>query len=357
VQNCAPFCFVKRGLQNASDIVAEATMLKLASQFDIDSNFAPKQAHARATPLPIWHEMRLINWHAEKGGLLGGMAMAEKNENANNASYFVGGALIIAAILVSAALWAGMDGLQKSISSMSLVVPASAASGNSGAASANGANAGAAAAAPSNGAAAAGAGNQAAVQAGDWSFTATDPAVGPANAAITVTEFADYQCPYCGIAFGSSIGGAQMDSLRGTATKLATNYAATGKIRFIYHTMGFLGQGSIDAANAALCARAIGGDSAYFQMRDKLCQMQGSENSGAFSKTNLKLYASQIGFNTAAMASCIDNGTYNSQVSQSNSQALAAGVQSTPTFAVNNVVAQDPTYAALSAQIDSLLKN
>ena len=120
--------------------------------------------------------------------------------------------------------------------------------------------------------------------------------------------------------------------------------------------MAFLGQESIDAANAALCARSLGGDTAYFQMHDKLFQVQGSENSGVYSKANLKNYASQIGFNTAAMAGCIDNGTYNAQVTQSNDQASAVGVHGTPTFAVNGVVAQDPTYAALSAQIDALLK-
>lgn len=282
------------------------------------------------------------------------MDMANEHGNANNASYFVGGALILAAILVSAALWAGMGGLQKSISNMQLVVPASATTGNSGAAAAGNGAAAANGGTAGNGAAAAG--NGAAAQAGDWSFTSTDPSIGPANAAITVTEFADYQCPYCAIAYGNNIGGTQVDALRGTATKLAVNYANTGKIRFVYHPMAFVGQESIDAANAALCARAIGGDSAYFQMHDKLFQMQGSENSGVFSKSNLKNYASQIGFNTAAMASCIDNGTYNAQVTQSNNQASAVGIQSTPTFAVNNVVAQDPTYAALSAQIDALLK-
>ncbi len=275
--------------------------------------------------------------------------MAENNDTISNGSYVLGGALIIAAILISAAVWTGASGLQKSIAGLKLVVP-SAATGGSGAA--NGAAAGNGA-----GAAAGGAGAGAAAQAGDWSFAAADPSIGPAGAKITVTEFADYQCPYCAIAYGSSIGGAQMDTLRGTATKLATNYAAAGKIRFVYHTMAFLGQESVDAANAAFCARSVGGDAAYFQMHDKLFQMQGKENSGAFSKANLKLYASQIGLNSTGMASCIDSGTYDSQVQQSNSQASAVGVQGTPTFAVNNVVAANPEYAALSAQVDALLKN
>ena len=104
-------------------------------------------------------------------------------------------------------------------------------------------------------------------------------------------------------------------------------------------------------------ARAIGGDAAYFKMHDKLFSVQGSENSGVYSKANLKSYATQIGLDSAAMASCIDSGTYDSQVQQSNSQASAVGVQGTPTFAVNNVVAANPEYAALSAQVDALLKN
>lgn len=259
--------------------------------------------------------------------------MAEKNETIGNEAFIIGGAIIIAAILVSAALWYSVSGVQNSLVHLQQLPSGAAAP------SGNGAGSGGAQAAP----------------AGDWSFVAADPSIGPANAKVTVVEFADFQCPFCAIAFGSSIGGAQYDSLRGAATKLITNYANSGKIRFVYHPMSFLGQESVDATNAAFCARATGGDTAFFQMHDKLFQMQGGENSGVFTKANLKAYAAQIGLGSTAMANCIDSGTYNAQAEQSNSQANAAGVQGTPMFAINNVLATSPDYASMSAQVDALL--
>lgn len=199
-------------------------------------------------------------------------------------------------------------------------------------------------------------GTPTAQQPADWSFVAGDPAIGPKDAKITVTEFADFQCPFCGIVFGRDLGGAQYDPIRGTATKISNEYAKTGKIRFVYHIMAFLGQESVDAANAALCAREIGGDEAFFKMHDALFAKQGGENKGDFSKANLKTIAADAGFNTPAMVSCIDSGKYNAQVSASDAQAKAVGVEGTPAFAINNVVnPRAAEYTTLKAAIDGLL--
>ena len=268
----------------------------------------------------------------------------KKEEQLEKGEYVIGVAIILAALLVSATVWISAEGLQKAVSGIQLVIPAATVQQ----------------AAPSGTGNAQGAGNsgqqvQAAAPTGDWSFEATDPSVGPANAPVTVTEFADFQCPYCGIAYGKDTGGSQFDSLRGTATNITNLYAKTGKIRFVYHIMAFLGQESTDAANAALCVRSVGGDTGFFAMHDKLFDEQGQEDSGVFSKANLVQYAAQIGYNSSTVANCINSGSYDTQVSQSNSEAGGVGVTGTPTFSVNNQIAPDPEYAALKTQIDSLL--
>lgn len=248
--------------------------------------------------------------------------------------YVIGIAIIIAALILSAAVWTGLDRVQKGIGLISLTVPAAAVvqAGNQQPAAAQ----------------------QQQAQQGDWSFEAADPSIGPKDAKVTVTEFADFQCPYCAVAYGKSLGGTQLDSIRGSATKIANEYAKTGKIRFVYHIMSFLGQESVDAANAALCAREIGGDDAFFKMHDKLFDSQGSENSGTFSKANLKKIAADAGFSSAQMTACIDSGKYDSQVTRSNSEAGSVGVQGTPTFAINNQMAS-PEYTQLKSSIDGLL--
>ena len=191
---------------------------------------------------------------------------------------------------------------------------------------------------------------------GDWSFIASEPRIGPAGAKVTVVEFADFQCPFCGIVFGNNIGGPTYDPIRGTATKIADEYAKTGKVRFVYVPMAFLGQESIDAANAAFCAREIGGDEGFFAMHDKLFAMQGNENSGVFTKDNIKKYGTGIGFDSAAFTSCIDSGKYLSQVNAATDNSGSVGVKGTPTFAVNNkIVPNGAEYTALKTAIDAAL--
>ncbi|MFA5105844.1 MAG: thioredoxin domain-containing protein [Candidatus Micrarchaeia archaeon] len=193
--------------------------------------------------------------------------------------------------------------------------------------------------------------------AGDWSFVDSDPSIGPKDAKVTVVEFADYQCPYCGIVNGRNLGGAQYDSIRGTAPKIEEEYAKAGKIRFVYHPMAFLGQESVDAANAAMCARAIGGDEAYFKMHDLLFSKQQGENDGTFSIAKLKQYAAEAGFNSTEMTGCIENGTYAAALAQKNNEAAGAGVTGTPAFAVNGqVVDNGAVYSILKAKIDSYLQ-
>ena len=273
--------------------------------------------------------------------------MADKNENVEKGEYVIGVAIILAALLLSATVWFSADAIQKAIGAVKLNVTAAAAQQQAAAAQQQAAAAQQQAAAAQQQAAAA-------QPTGDWSFESTDPGIGPKDAKVTLTVFADFQCPFCGITAGSSLGGTQYDAIRGSASKME-DYAKAGKIRFVYHTMAFLGQESIDSANAAFCAREIGGDDGFFKMHDLLFASQNGENKGTFSKDNLKKLAAQAGLNTTAMQNCIDSGKYDSQVTQSNTVANAVGVQGTPTFAINNEIAPSPEYAALKAQVDALL--
>lgn len=263
--------------------------------------------------------------------------MADKSNGLERGEYIIGIAIILAALLVSATVYVGAADLKSAISAIKLTAPAAAT--------------GAAVQQP--------AAQQPAAQAapqGDWSFVATAPSIGPANAKVTVIAFADFQCPFCGITYGNPLGGTRYDAIRGTATKIADEYAKAGKVRFVFQTMAFLGQESIDAGNAAFCAREIGGDEGFFKMHDKLFESQQGENEGTFNKTALKKFAADIGFNSTAMASCIDSGKYNGLVAQSTTQANAVGVEGTPSFAVNGqIVSGGAEYTVLKAAVDAAL--
>ena len=65
---------------------------------------------------------------------------------------------------------------------------------------------------------------------------------GNANAPVTLIEYGDYQCPYCGEFFSQ------------TEPQIVANYVTPGKVRMVFRNFAFLGPESIAAAEAADCA-------------------------------------------------------------------------------------------------------
>jgi len=161
---------------------------------------------------------------------------------------------------------------------------------------------------------------------GDWSFITDSPGIGPVGAKAVLVEFSDFQCPYCAIAYGREFGGAQFSDERGTATKFTDEYAKTGKARFVYHPVAFFGRESADAANAAYCAREVGGDEGFFKMHDKLFENQQGENRGAFAIDNLKRFAQEIGLDTQTFNQCSDSHKYEALVKAETREALDKGL-------------------------------
>lgn len=144
------------------------------------------------------------------------------------------------------------------------------------------------------------------------------PSMGPAGSAVSVVEFSDFQCPFCGLTWGSPWGYEEPYKTRyaailGTVQKIETEYVDTGKISFIHYPVAFLSQESVDASVAALCAKAQG---KYWEMHDAIYIAQTpEENDGKYSKANLKLLAHNItGLDAASFDTCLDNDTSLSEV-------------------------------------------
>jgi protein-disulfide isomerase len=162
------------------------------------------------------------------------------------------------------------------------------------------------------------------------------PSLGPDNAQNVVIEFSDFQCPFCALASGLPSWVSQYQSqysdLIGAAQKIE-NLAKQGKVKFIYVSMSFLGQESVYAAEAGLCANEQG---KFWEMHDALftAQTEG-ENTGKFNKDKLEIIASGIsGLNQAQFKTCLEGDKYLSDVQIISSEAgsIASG---TPTFYVN----------------------
>jgi len=145
------------------------------------------------------------------------------------------------------------------------------------------------------------------------------PVCGQANAPVTIEIYSDFQCPYC----------ARADAV---LQQLAPKYIDTGKAKVSYRNFIFIGTESEWAAQAAQCAAE---QNKFWTFANYLFTHQAGENSGAFSRDNLKKIAAQIGLNASAFNTCFDSGKYAAQVNQETSEGQQRGVQATPTFFIN----------------------
>lgn len=165
---------------------------------------------------------------------------------------------------------------------------------------------------------------------------------GDPNAPVTIIEFGDFQCPFCG-RFAAQ-----------TEPQLDEQYIQSGKVRFGYFNFAFLGSESTWAAEAAECAAD---QDKFWEYHDKLYASQSGENQGTFNKDNLKKFAEKLGLDTKAFNDCLDSGKYTALVQDDTSASSALGVQSTPTFLINgqSVVGAQP-FNVFQQTIDALLK-
>ena len=175
----------------------------------------------------------------------------------------------------------------------------------------------------------------------DIKVTVDDPVKGDAKAKLTIVEFADYQCPYCAKF--------QTDVL----TQILKDYVDTGKAKFVFKNLAFLGKESTDAANAALCAKE---QNKFWEYHDKLFGSQAGENQGGFAPDKLKGFAADLGLNTSQFNDCLDKQKYNAQVTADAAEANRNGFQSSPSTAVGTtpLVGAMP-YAQFKTAIDAEL--
>jgi protein-disulfide isomerase len=144
-----------------------------------------------------------------------------------------------------------------------------------------------------------------------------DAFLGKEDAPVTIIEFSDYECPFCGRHFQQ------------TFPLIKTQYIETGKVKYVFRDLPLSGHPNAQkAAEAAECVRdAADSDEAYFEMHDLLF-----ENQQRLNIDNLKSLALEIGYD---ISDCLDSGKFASEVAKDKSDARAAGGGGTPYFIIN----------------------
>lgn len=149
------------------------------------------------------------------------------------------------------------------------------------------------------------------------------PILGDPGAPVTIVEFSDYECPFCGRFFSESL------------NRVKSEYIASGKVKFVYKDFPLtsIHPQAQKAAESARCVREQLGDNGYWAMHDTIF-----ENQQLLGVQSFKQWARQLGADGTQFDNCLDSDKYASLVQGDAAEGTALGVNGTPTFFVNDVM-------------------
>src|SRR3954471_13029704 len=137
---------------------------------------------------------------------------------------------------------------------------------------------------------------------------------GPRSAPVTLVEYGDFECPYCGEAYGI----------------LQELHARVGEqVRLVFRNFP-LTQVHPHAERAAEAAEAAAAHGRFWPAHDMLYEHQ-----DALEDDDLIAYAAQLGLDLDRFQIDLAQGTYADRVREDFMSGVRSGVNGTPTFFVN----------------------
>jgi protein-disulfide isomerase len=171
-----------------------------------------------------------------------------------------------------------------------------------------------------------------------------DMALGPANATVTITEYASMTCPHCA-AFNETV-----------FPKIKSEYIDTGKIRYVFREFPL----DIKAAAGSMLSRCIAKEDGakYFAVTDMLFRQQ---NDWVMKNTTetLTRIGKQAGLSQQAVEDCLkDQALLDKIAADQKYAAEVLKVDSTPTFFLNGEkIKGETSFEEFDKRIKSLLKS
>jgi protein-disulfide isomerase len=169
-------------------------------------------------------------------------------------------------------------------------------------------------------------------------------ALGPANASVTITEYASMTCPHCA-AFNEVV-----------FPKIKSEYIDSGKVRYVFREFPL----DEKAAAGSMLARCIAKDDPgrYFAVTDLLFKQQ---NDWAMKSTTetLTRIGKQAGLSQKAVEDCLtDQALLDKIVADRKYASDVLKVDSTPTFFINGErIKGEASFEAFDKRIKPLLKS
>ena len=170
-----------------------------------------------------------------------------------------------------------------------------------------------------------------------------DMALGPANAPVTITEYASMTCPHCA-AFNEAV-----------FPKIKSEYIDSGKVRYVFREFPL----DIKAAAGSMLARCIAKDDSgkYFTVIDLLFKQQ---NDWVLKNTTetLTRIGKQAGLSQQAVEDCLKDQALLDKIAADQKYASEVlKVDSTPTFFINGErIKGETSFEEFDKRIKSLLK-
>jgi protein-disulfide isomerase len=171
-----------------------------------------------------------------------------------------------------------------------------------------------------------------------------DMALGPANATVTITEYASMTCPHCA------------DFAEKVFPKIKSEYIDTGKVRYVFREFPL----DIKAAAGSMLARCIAKDDSgkYFAVIDMLFKQQ---NDWVLKNTTetLTRIGKQAGLSGQQIEDCLKDQALLDKIAADQKYAAdVLKVSSTPSFFINGeLIKGDTRFEEFDKRIKALLKS
>jgi protein-disulfide isomerase len=168
---------------------------------------------------------------------------------------------------------------------------------------------------------------------------------GASTATITLTEFADFQCPACRTA-------------NDIPNQVLSNYP--NDVKFVFRNFPLTSHPF--GTMSALASEAAGAQGKFWEMHDLLYEKQDEWGNLAAPLspeqvlTYFQSYAGQLGLDVNKFSKAVETNEAINIINEDISAGTASGVNATPTFYVNNTKITEPSFAAIKKEIDRVLQ-
>jgi protein-disulfide isomerase len=148
------------------------------------------------------------------------------------------------------------------------------------------------------------------------SIPANDPARGNLKAKVTIHEWSDFQCPFCG-------------RVEPAVAQVMKDYG--DKIKFVWRNLPLpMHPNAPPAAQAAMEAFKQKGSDGFWKMHDTMYQ-----NQQHLERADLENYAGQVGLDMTKFKAAMDSQSHKPEVDADAKMASDDGIQGTPAFLIN----------------------